>query len=94
MLPRSVHIIWLCFLGGATAGLNDVIGCLLDWDEGAISFTKNGTSLEAAFKIPPALKVPATFSPAIFLKYVPVLERTDAESLPACPAENQTKHMA
>jgi len=38
---------------GEPYGKNDVIGCFIDCDAGAIMFSKNGRSLGKAFEIPP-----------------------------------------
>lgn len=38
------------------AGLNDVIGCLLDTAAGTISFSKNGADLGVAFELPSTLR--------------------------------------
>jgi len=46
---------------GQPFGLNDTIGCLLDRDEGSISFTKNGQPLGVAFKIPSSCEGQALF---------------------------------
>jgi ATP-dependent RNA helicase DDX1 len=40
----------------ACAGLNDVIGCLLDTSAGTIAFAKNGADLGPAFEVPAALR--------------------------------------
>lgn len=52
---------------GESYGLNDVIGCALDLDIGALSFYKNGVNLGKAFDIPPGFKNKALF-PAVALK--------------------------
>lgn len=52
---------------GAPYGQNDIVGCLLDWDNSTISFTKNGENLGAAFQIPASLQGQALY-PAICLK--------------------------
>jgi hypothetical protein len=52
----------------AHAGLGDTIGCLLDMEQGEISFTKNGQALGVAFKVPtvrlPLCRRPAGIDPA------------------------------
>jgi len=52
---------------GAPYGQNDVIGCLLDWDNNTVSFSKNGEDLGPAFQIPGQVQEKALF-PAICLK--------------------------
>ena len=53
-VPASVA--WLTTSGAMLAlqayGLHDTLGCLLDRDGGAISFTKNGQPLGEAFQLP------------------------------------------
>jgi len=48
-------------------GLNDTIGCFIDFDEHEISFTKNGQYLGLAFTLPENMKGFAFF-PAVVLK--------------------------
>lgn len=52
---------------GDCFGLSDTIGCWLDLDNWIIGFSKNGTYLGDAFKIPATLKTCA-FYPAVVLK--------------------------
>ncbi|KAF0764056.1 ATP-dependent RNA helicase Ddx1 [Aphis craccivora] len=52
---------------GESFGLHDTIGCWLDLDNWTIGFSKNGTYLGDAFKIPANLKTSA-FYPAVVLK--------------------------
>lgn len=57
---------------GETFGINDVIGCLIDFDKMEISFTKNGKNLGTAFTINNQLKND-TFYPAVVLKNAEML---------------------
>lgn len=52
---------------GESFGLHDTIGCWLDLDNWTIGFSKNGTYLGDAFKIPSSFKT-STFYPAVVLK--------------------------
>lgn len=52
---------------GEAFGIHDVIGCLLDLNNGEISFTKNGKNLGLAFRINDQMKR-ETFFPAVCLK--------------------------
>lgn len=57
---------------GETFGLLDIIGCWLDLDNWTVGFSKNGTYLGDAFKIPANLKTSA-FYPAVVLKNAEIL---------------------
>ena len=48
-------------------GLNDVMGCYIDLDQGIIKYTKNGKDLGTAFNIPGHMKK-SHFFPAVVLK--------------------------
>lgn len=52
---------------GEKFGINDVIGCYLDLDNGLIKFSKNGNDLGEAFKISQSLRRSAFFA-AVVLK--------------------------
>ncbi|XP_067131115.1 ATP-dependent RNA helicase DDX1 [Centruroides vittatus] len=52
---------------GEKFGINDVIGCYLDLDNGSIKFSKNGNDFGEAFKIPQNLRRSAFFA-AVVLK--------------------------
>lgn len=52
---------------GEPFGINDTIGCFLDLDDGAVSFSKNGVDLGTAFKLPSNLKNQPFFA-AVVLK--------------------------
>ncbi|XP_055594121.1 ATP-dependent RNA helicase Ddx1-like [Uranotaenia lowii] len=52
---------------GESFGQNDVIGCLLDLENGEISFTKNGNALGTAFKFD-VNNLQGDFYPAVVLK--------------------------
>jgi ATP-dependent RNA helicase DDX1 len=62
LLCQAVKVIYTCAscptpsAAVACAGLNDVIGCLLDTSAGTIAFTKNGADLGTAFEVPAALR--------------------------------------
>lgn len=50
---------------GESFGKNDVIGCYIDLDNGSIKFSKNGTDLGEAFRIPSNLMKSAFFAAAV-----------------------------
>ncbi|MFH4977914.1 hypothetical protein AB6A40_004623 [Gnathostoma spinigerum] len=52
---------------GTSFTLGDIIGCMIDFDTGFISFSKNGENLGVAFNIPSQLKN-SPFFPAVVLK--------------------------
>lgn len=52
---------------GETYGLNDVLGCYLDLDNGQIHYAKNGKHMGVAFEIPPQLRRAALY-PAVVVK--------------------------
>lgn len=54
---------------GEPYGLNDVIGCLVDFDKGEIAFSKNGVFFGEAFRLPAAAaQGKVTLYPAVVLK--------------------------
>lgn len=52
---------------GQTFGEGDVIGCIIDWNELALSFTKNGRNLGVAFELPKNIQKQGLF-PALTIK--------------------------
>lgn len=71
---------------GSPYGLNDVIGCLLDWDNSSISFSKNGEDLGLAFQIPGKLQGTALY-PAICLKNAELIVNFGKEGFKHGPAK-------
>lgn len=57
---------------GEAFGIHDVIGCLLDLQNGDVSFTKNGKNLGIAFRMNDQMKR-ETFYPAVVLKNAEML---------------------
>lgn len=68
---------------GESFGLNDVIGCWIDLDSGAIGFCKNGRDLGKAFDVPKSLSNKALY-PAICMKNAQVAFNFGDSKYPRC----------
>ena len=74
---------------GEAFGLNDTVGCLLDADGGAVSFTKNGKPLGEAFALPPHLRGRPMY-PSVVLKNAEIEFNFGASPFKHAPPEGYT----